>query len=971
MTTTCPGGAWASETVWNWGVEYGSAYDGIGSGGGISTSYSIPPWQQGVSMTNNQGSTTMRNIPDVALIADCVWVMYGDGDAGAFGGTSCAAPLWAGFIALVNQQAAGNGKPTVGFINPAIYAIGQSASYTNCFHDITTGNNTWSESTNQFYAVPGYDLCTGWGTPTGSNLINALVGNCGGPYSITTSSSPVGGGSTSGGGTVACGFNVTVCATPNACYSFVNWTDQNSNFVSASGCYTFTATNSETLVANFTPIISCTITTSSSPVGGGSTSGGGTVACGPNVTVCATPNAGYSFLNWTLFGSVVSTSACYTFAAPSNETFVANFTPCSVSTSTSPANGGSTSGGGPVACGSNVTVCATPNACYKFVNWTLNGYGYTPAACCSFTVTGNETVVANFALIPYTITTRSSPPGYGSTSGGGTYACGSNATVSATANACYSFVNWTVNGTGVSTSASYTFTVVTNETLVANFALSRGSTNGSLTILYAFGSSPDGYYPVAGLVQGSDSNFYGTASAGGANTYYGQGTVFRISSSGTYTTLYSFGSHVYDGDTPQAGLVQGSDSNFYGTTYYGGSGNCDEGCGTVFRISSSGTYTTLYSFVGYSTDGLWPQAGLVQGSDGNFYGTTTSGGTNDYGTVFRISPSGSYTQLYSFAGPPNDGDYPAAGLVQGSDGNFYGTTYNGGTHGWGNGTVFRITPSGSLTNLWSFTGDCDGDYPAAGLVQGSDGNFYGTASGGGASDNGTVFKLTVPLNPPPPVASFTASPTSGAAPLSVSFTDTSSGSPTSWSWTFGGNVSTNQDPANTYTNPGSYTAQLIASNAGGPSTNTATATISVYDPFTWWQQGYGLTNNCALCGGSASYTGDGMSNTNKFLAGFSPTNAAAYLHVISIVETGNDINVTYLGANGDTDWTPGVQSRTNILEYSTGNPADGSYSNNFVSTGQSQILGGGTGLGIVTNMVDAGGATSTPSRYYRVRVLLP
>jgi hypothetical protein len=114
-----------------------------------------------------------------------------------------------------------------------------------------------------------------------------------------------------------------------------------------------------------------------------------------------------------------------------------------------------------------------------------------------------------------------------------------------------------------------------------------------------------------------------------------------------------------------------------------------------------------------------------------------------------------------------------------------------------------------------------------------------------------------------------------------------------------------------------------------------------------------------------------MSNIKEFLAGFNPTNSAAYLHVISIVETGDDINVTYLGADGDSNWTQCVQSRTNILEYSTGNPADGSYSNNFLSAGQTNILSGGTGLGTVTNMVDSGGATNVPSRYYRVRVLVP
>ena len=173
LSTTAPGGAWSSEKVWNW---LSSGEGNAGSGGGTNINgIPIPSWQQGVNMSINQGSTTLRNVPDVALTADNIYVTYGNGVSGSFGGTSCAAPLWAGFIALVNQQAVANSQPNVGFINPAIYAIGQSANYTSCFHDITTGNNTNLVVANQYFAVRGYDLCTGWGTPNGGNLINALL----------------------------------------------------------------------------------------------------------------------------------------------------------------------------------------------------------------------------------------------------------------------------------------------------------------------------------------------------------------------------------------------------------------------------------------------------------------------------------------------------------------------------------------------------------------------------------------------------------------------------------------------------------------------------------------------------------------------------------------------------------------------------------------------------------------------------
>ncbi len=226
------------------------------------------------------------------------------------------------------------------------------------------------------------------------------------------------------------------------------------------------------------------------------------------------------------------------------------------------------------------------------------------------------------------------------------------------------------------------------------------------------------------------------------------------------------------------------------------------------------------------------------------------------------------------------------------------------------------------------------------------------------------------ISRPPPTAIFDVSRSSGPAPLSVIFFDDSTGSPTSWDWTFGdGNSSTNGFALHTYTNPGAYTVQLIVSNVNGSSTNTTT--INVYSPFAWWQNVYfGSTNNPNGAPGLDLF-GTGMSNTNKFLAGFNPTNAAAYLHIISIAKTNSsDIKVIYLGATGDTNYAPGIASRTNVLDFTTGT-ASGGYSNNFISTGQTNILSGGIGLGVVTNMTDFGGATNSPSRYYRVRVLLP
>jgi len=177
LTMSGAGVSYLSERVLNWGYN-GTSWnpDGyFGSSGGISTDVSIPVWQQGISMAANHGSTTMRNMPDVALTGDNVFVVYDNGSEGGFGGTSCASPLWAGFMALVNQQAAAHSKPSVGFLAPTVYAIAKTANYANCFHDIVLGDNTWPGSPTNFFAVSGYDLCTGLGTPKGANLINALV----------------------------------------------------------------------------------------------------------------------------------------------------------------------------------------------------------------------------------------------------------------------------------------------------------------------------------------------------------------------------------------------------------------------------------------------------------------------------------------------------------------------------------------------------------------------------------------------------------------------------------------------------------------------------------------------------------------------------------------------------------------------------------------------------------------------------
>src|SRR6266540_1159775 len=257
---------------------------------------------------------------------------------------------------------------------------------------------------------------------------------------------------------------------------------------------------------------------------------------------------------------------------------------------------------------------------------------------------------------------------------------------------------------------------------------------GNLTTLHSFSGFPsDGANPVAGLVQGNDGNFYGTTALGGM---FGQGTLFRITPAGAVTVLHSFSGLLGDGAVPMGGLVQSNDGSFYGTTALGGA----HSMGTVFR-TALGIVITLHSFSGSPGEGANPIAKLVRGSDGNFYGTTVRGGAQHLGTAFKISALGSFTMLHSFSGSSGEGANPVAGLVQGSDGNFYGTTALGGQHYLG--TVFKINSAGSFTTLHSFSGSAgEGADPLGGLVQGSDANFYGTTALGGAHYLGTIFRIS-------------------------------------------------------------------------------------------------------------------------------------------------------------------------------------------------------------------------------------
>src|ERR1043166_29132 len=248
-----------------------------------------------------------------------------------------------------------------------------------------------------------------------------------------------------------------------------------------------------------------------------------------------------------------------------------------------------------------------------------------------------------------------------------------------------------------------------------------------VTSLVSFNGT-NGAYPLAGLVQGRDGNFYGTTAAKGAN---GFGTLFQVTPSGVLTTLVSF--NFVNGANPSAWLGEGQDGNLYGTTTFGGV----SGAGTVFKTTTNGTLSTLVSLD--FLNGIWPSAGLVQSRNGNFYGTTAYGGVSGAGAAFPMTTSGTVGAWYSFSGG-GDGANPSADLVLGSDGSFYGTTSFGGTNGYG--AIFRLTTNGELATLCSFTGGNGGASPRASLIQGTDGSFYGTTVSGGTNGHGTVFMLT-------------------------------------------------------------------------------------------------------------------------------------------------------------------------------------------------------------------------------------
>ena len=291
------------------------------------------------------------------------------------------------------------------------------------------------------------------------------------------------------------------------------------------------------------------------------------------------------------------------------------------------------------------------------------------------------------------------------------------------------------------------------------FGQQQVSTSGSESVLYSFCSQAncaDGWGPYAGLIEDASGSFYGTTFSGGSIFVCsrGCGTMFKLDASGNYIVLHNFCSepNCSDGNTPYGSLTRDASGNIYGTTQFGGIGMI--GGGTVFKLDSVGNYTVLYKFCSLAncTDGEQPFAGLIEDASGNLYGTTSLGGANKGGTVFKLDSAGNYTVLYSFCSQANcaDGWGPYAGLIEDAAGNLYGTTFWGGSAIINGGTVFKLDSAGNYTVLHTFCSQAnctDGYHAYGGLIKDASGNFYGTAYNGGLTNNGlapgggTVFRL--------------------------------------------------------------------------------------------------------------------------------------------------------------------------------------------------------------------------------------
>ena len=544
-------------------------------------------------------------------------------------------------------------------------------------------------------------------------------------YTITATANPTSGGSVTGGGIFTLGQSCTLSATPNSGYAFVNWT-KNGEVVSTNASYTFDVTDDGDYVANFVSIYN--ITVSASPAEGGTVSGGGTYQNGQSCTLTATANAGYTFSAWTKNGVEVSTNPSYTFTVTESAAYVAVFLQeiYSITASASPAEGGTVSGGGNFFYGQSCTLTSTPSTGYTFSSWTKNGVEVSTNPSYTFTVTESAAYVAVFLQNMYTITATANPSEGGSVNGAGSYLHGQECTLMATPSTGYNFVNWTKNGTEVSTSGAYTFTVTESAAYVANFE----------PIIYTILASAN---PSAGVSVSGEGNYdYGqsctltaTPNAGYAFINWTKnGTVmsnsaeytFTVTGAGAYVANFSQNSYsiTATADPAAGGTVSGAGNYVYGQSctltatpnagyafvnWTKGSSVVSSEASYTFTVTEAGSYVAHFSQNNYSiTASADPAAG----------GTVSGGGNFTYG------------QSCTLTATPNTG-YAFVNWTLGGEVVSSSPTY-----------TFTVTASGAYVahfsqNSYTITASAD---PAAG----------GTVSGAGNYTHGQSCTLTATPN---------------------------------------------------------------------------------------------------------------------------------------------------------------------------------------------------------------------------------
>lgn len=798
LETVGAGGPWQSESTWN--------SNGHASGGGISTLWSIPFWQVGVGSAAGQTSTTNRNVPDVALDSDpnTGYSIYYKSGWTIYGGTSCAAPLWAAFTALVNQQRAESKKQPLGFPCRALYNLAKGTSYRSDYHDIADdSNNDW------YQAVKGYDNVTGWGTMNGGNLFNGLVGAT--AFSFPPTSYTQG--------------DIADAHVRSGSYA-------NSNFGSSTTIVVAQSAN-----ANNTRIAFLKFDISSLPngitsaqlklYGSNSAAGYSGTASVYAVSDNSWTETGLTYDNQPAIGTKLASATITHKAAyvawditsylqaqklAGNTQVSLAVTMDNTSTSLDTFNARENTADPPKLVTTGGTLPTAPFGLLAFPHsnrmtlyWVMPDNAATYSVYRAASASGPYTVLSSDASEPYTDYTavNGTTYWYYVTAANPFGMSGPSATVFDTPSVDVApegswLGNFIQNGSLLyapvalggadSNGGVVTFDLAGNEGIpsswtyndlftyganpIGPFALGSGGYmygteetggqggNGTVlefdsslnrTVLHAFEQftsgtiNTSGAYPDYPPLVAPDGTLIGTAALGGI---YGDGVAYSIATDGTFTKLHDFSTSV-DGDIPTTGLTLGPDGNYYGVAR-GGANNC----GTLYSITPSGSFQLIHSFT--SAEGVIPYSHLVLGPGGYLYGVCAQGGTNNSGTLYRTDTLGNITVLHNFgpsdlhfAGP--DGVEPLGNIVVMADGTVFGSTFYGGANG--TGVIYKIDPSGNETFLHVFGpavqwgsaipwANADGSNNPSGVVMASDGNLYGMMYSGGKYNEGVAFQCT-------------------------------------------------------------------------------------------------------------------------------------------------------------------------------------------------------------------------------------